>query len=55
MTSLRQRLTVHPRGHWPTPAAVDVRYHGTFAHVTGRLPNGPMEWAFSSAVPSLRS
>ncbi|MEU8076702.1 hypothetical protein AB0B31_14755 [Catellatospora citrea] len=36
-TSLRQRLAEHARNHWPALTAIDVRYHGTFAYVTGRL------------------
>ncbi|MFF5056121.1 hypothetical protein ACFY1S_23365 [Micromonospora sp. NPDC000663] len=39
-TSLRQRLAAHARSHWPALAALDVRYHGSFAYVTGRLPDG---------------
>jgi hypothetical protein len=38
--SLRQRLTRHAETRWPALAAVNVRYHGTFAYINGQLPDG---------------
>ena len=35
--SLAQRLRAHAKLKWPQLAAVDVRYHGQFAYVTGEL------------------
>lgn len=60
-TPLRQRLTAHARERWPALAAVDVRYHGTFAYVTGRLPDDTMlplcrlRWACRPVTPTGRT
>ncbi|MDP9865019.1 MULTISPECIES: hypothetical protein [Streptosporangium] len=40
MTSLRQRLAARARERWPQLAGITVRYHGEFAYVAGRLPDG---------------
>ena len=39
-TSLAQRLREHAKAKWPQLAAVDVRYRGQFAYVTGELTDG---------------
>ncbi|MEV6968841.1 hypothetical protein AB0M47_27350 [Hamadaea sp. NPDC051192] len=39
-TSLHNRLAEHARTHWLALTAVDVRYHGVFAYVDGRLADG---------------
>jgi hypothetical protein len=39
-TSLGQKLRARARERWPQLAAVDVRFHGKFAYVTGTLPDG---------------
>ncbi|MEV6324917.1 hypothetical protein AB0M45_27600 [Nocardia sp. NPDC051787] len=39
-TSLRQRLAAHAADRWPQRARLHVRYHGTFAYVTGELADG---------------
>jgi len=39
-TSLQQTLSARARERWPELAAVDVRFRGAFAYVTGRLPDG---------------
>jgi hypothetical protein len=38
--SLAQRLREHAKLKWPQLAAVDVRYRGQFAYVTGELNDG---------------
>ncbi|MEU7824865.1 hypothetical protein [Catellatospora sp. NPDC049133] len=38
--SLHNRLAEHARTHWPALTTVDVRYHGVFAYVGGRLGDG---------------
>lgn len=38
--SLAQRLREHAKQRWPQLAAVDVRYRGQFAYVTGELTDG---------------
>lgn len=38
--SLAQRLREHAKVRWPQLAAVNVRYHGQFAYVTGELTDG---------------
>ncbi|HEV8556501.1 MAG TPA: hypothetical protein VGR06_08925 [Actinophytocola sp.] len=38
--SLRQRLTVHARAHWPQVKALEVRYRGQFAYVEAQLADG---------------
>jgi hypothetical protein len=38
--SLAQRLREHATLKWPQLTAVDVRYHGQFAYVTGELTDG---------------
>ncbi len=38
--SLAQRLREHAKLKWPQLAAVDVRYRGQFAYVTGELTDG---------------
>jgi hypothetical protein len=38
--SLAQRLREHATAKWPQLAAVDVRYRGQFAYVTGELSDG---------------
>jgi hypothetical protein len=39
-TSLQQRLSARARERWPQLSGVDVRFRGTFAYVTGQLPDG---------------
>lgn len=39
-TSLHQRLSARAQQRWPDLAGVDVRFHGPFAYVTGRLADG---------------
>lgn len=39
-SSLRQRLVAHAGRRWPALAGIDVRFHGTFAYVEGRLADG---------------
>lgn len=39
-TSLQQRLTARARQRWPQLNGIDVRFHGTFAYVSGHLPDG---------------
>ncbi|UQX13583.1 hypothetical protein [Candidatus Mycobacterium methanotrophicum] len=39
-TSLQQRLSAHARQRWPQLNGVEVRFRGTFAYVTARLPDG---------------
>jgi hypothetical protein len=39
-TSLQQRLSARARERWPQLSSVDVRFRGTFAYVTGQLPDG---------------
>lgn len=39
-TSLQQRLSTRVRTTWPQLAGVDARFHGEYAYVTGRLPDG---------------
>ncbi|MEG8184698.1 hypothetical protein GZH49_40460 [Nocardia terpenica] len=39
-TSLRQRLHARAAERWPQLAEVHVRYHGSFAYVTGELADG---------------
>ena len=39
-TSLQQRLSARARERWPQLDGVDVRFHGAFAYVTARLPDG---------------
>ncbi|MEZ5150282.1 hypothetical protein [Rhodococcus zopfii] len=38
--SLRQRLRARADERWPQLAGLQVRYHGTFAYVTGELADG---------------
>jgi len=38
-TSLQQRLSGRARERWPQLAAVEVKFRGGFAYVSGRLPN----------------
>ncbi|MFF3437589.1 hypothetical protein [Streptosporangium sp. NPDC002721] len=40
MTSLRQRLAARARERWPQLVGITVRYHGEFAYVASRLPDG---------------
>ncbi|GLX94041.1 hypothetical protein Hesp01_19910 [Herbidospora sp. NBRC 101105] len=37
---MRQRLAARARQRWPQLAGITVRYHGEFAYVSGRLPDG---------------
>ncbi|XVS61798.1 hypothetical protein ACQPYE_26330 [Actinosynnema sp. CA-299493] len=39
-TSLRQRLQARARERWPQLGDITVRHRGTFAYVTGHLPDG---------------
>lgn len=39
-SSLTQALTGHARAHWPQLSDLHVRFRGTFAYVTGKLPDG---------------
>ena len=39
-TSLQQRLSARARERWPQLARVQVRFHGTFAYVTGTTTDG---------------
>lgn len=39
-TSLRQKLTGRASERWPQLAGITVRWHGEFAYVAGRLPDG---------------
>lgn len=39
-TSLQQRLTAHAHQRWPQLAGIEVRFHGVFAYVSARLPDG---------------
>lgn len=38
--SLTYRLHAHAAARWPQLAEVHVRYQGTFAYVSGELPDG---------------
>src|ERR1700733_5086725 len=39
-SSILLRLLDHAEHNWPQLAKVQVRYHGSFAYVTGTLPGG---------------
>ncbi len=39
-TSLWQRLSAHARQRWPQLADVTIRHRGSFAYLTGHLPDG---------------
>ena len=39
-SSIIVRLLDHAEKHWPQLAKVQARYHGSFAYITGVLPNG---------------
>jgi hypothetical protein len=39
-TNLRQRLVRHAHTRWPALTEVTVRYHGAFAYIDARLPDG---------------
>jgi hypothetical protein len=38
--SITWRLILHAEKNWPQLTRVQVRYHGSFAYVTGTLPGG---------------
>ena len=39
-TSLQQRLSSRARQRWPQLAGVEVSFRGSFAYITGQLPDG---------------
>ena len=39
-TSLGYKLRARARERWPQLSAIDVRFHGKYAYVTGKLPGG---------------
>jgi len=39
-SSIIVRLLDHAEKHWPQLATVQARYHGSFAYITGVLPDG---------------
>ena len=49
-SSIIVRLLDHAEKHWPQLATVQARYHGSFAYITGVLPDG--EQPTPSASPS---
>jgi hypothetical protein len=38
--SLSYRVHARARERWPALTSVDVRFHGSFAYITGQLPDG---------------
>lgn len=39
-TSLQQRLSARAHQRWPQLCGLEVRFRGSFAYVTGQLPDG---------------
>jgi hypothetical protein len=39
-TSLQQRLSGRARERWPQLAGIDASFRGSFAYITGQLPDG---------------